>query len=93
MVNEAALCIFEGVVAAPSKLDLAMLFGTGFPPFRGGVLRYADSLGAARVVSALEDLASRRGTRFQPAALLQQMARSGAKFYPGGDAGESPEDA
>jgi 3-hydroxyacyl-CoA dehydrogenase / enoyl-CoA hydratase / 3-hydroxybutyryl-CoA epimerase len=93
MVNEAALCISEGVVAAPAKLDLAMLFGTGFPPFRGGVLRYADALGAARVVSALEDLASRRGTRFQPAALLQEMARSGAKFYPGGNAGESLEDA
>ena len=75
MVNEAALCLSEDVVSAPAKLDLAMLFGTGFPPFRGGVLRYADTLGPARVVSALEDLASRRGTRFQPAALLPGRAR------------------
>jgi 3-hydroxyacyl-CoA dehydrogenase/enoyl-CoA hydratase/3-hydroxybutyryl-CoA epimerase len=93
MVNEAALCLSEGVVSAPAKLDLAMLFGTGFPPFRGGVLRYADALGPARVVSALEDLASRRGTRFQPAALLLEMARSGAKFYPDGNAGEFMEHA
>jgi 3-hydroxyacyl-CoA dehydrogenase/enoyl-CoA hydratase/3-hydroxybutyryl-CoA epimerase len=93
MVNEAALCLSEGVVAAPSKLDLAMLFGTGFPPFRGGLLRYADALSPARVVSALEDLASRRGTRFQPAAILVGMARSGANFYPGAVAGEPPEEA
>jgi 3-hydroxyacyl-CoA dehydrogenase/enoyl-CoA hydratase/3-hydroxybutyryl-CoA epimerase len=82
MVNEAALCLAEEVVSAPPKLDLAMLFGTGFPPFRGGLLRYADSLGLARVLAALEDLASRRGTRFQPAPLLRDMARSGARFHP-----------
>jgi 3-hydroxyacyl-CoA dehydrogenase/enoyl-CoA hydratase/3-hydroxybutyryl-CoA epimerase len=81
MVNEAALCLAEGVVSAPSKLDLAMLFGTGFPPFRGGLLRYADSVGLSRVLAALEDLASRRGTRFLPASLLRDMARSGARFH------------
>ena len=90
MVNEAALCLSEGVVAAPSKLDLAMLFGTGFPPFRGGPLRHADALGAARVVNALDDLASRRGTRFQPALLLRDMSRSGTKFYPDRPAGRNP---
>jgi hypothetical protein len=57
------------------------------------LLRYADALGPARVVAALEDLASRRGTRFQPAAILIAMARSGANFYPGTVAGELPEDA
>jgi 3-hydroxyacyl-CoA dehydrogenase/enoyl-CoA hydratase/3-hydroxybutyryl-CoA epimerase len=82
MVNEAALCMAEEVVSGPSKLDLAMLFGTGFPPFRGGLLRYADSVGLARVLAALEDLASRRGTRFQPAPLIRDMARSGACFHP-----------
>jgi 3-hydroxyacyl-CoA dehydrogenase/enoyl-CoA hydratase/3-hydroxybutyryl-CoA epimerase len=82
MVNEAVLCLADEVVSAPSKLDLAMLFGTGFPPFRGGLLRYADSLGLARVLASLEDLASRRGTRFLPAPLLRDRARSGARFYP-----------
>jgi 3-hydroxyacyl-CoA dehydrogenase / enoyl-CoA hydratase / 3-hydroxybutyryl-CoA epimerase len=82
MINEAALCLADEVVSAPSKLDLAMLFGTGFPPFRGGLLRYADSVGPARVLAAVEDLASRRGTRFQPAPLLRDMARSGARFHP-----------
>jgi 3-hydroxyacyl-CoA dehydrogenase/enoyl-CoA hydratase/3-hydroxybutyryl-CoA epimerase len=82
MINEAAYCMAEELVASASKLDLAMIFGTGFPPFRGGLLRHADSLGAARVLSILEDLASRLGTRFQPAPLLRDMAKSGARFHP-----------
>jgi 3-hydroxyacyl-CoA dehydrogenase/enoyl-CoA hydratase/3-hydroxybutyryl-CoA epimerase len=81
MINEAAYCLAEEVVASAAKLDLAMIFGTGFPPFRGGLLRYADSLGASRVLSTLEDLASRLGTRFQPAPLLRDMAKSGASFH------------
>jgi 3-hydroxyacyl-CoA dehydrogenase/enoyl-CoA hydratase/3-hydroxybutyryl-CoA epimerase len=81
MINEAAYCMAEELVASASKLDLAMIFGTGFPPFRGGLLRYADSLGASRVLSTLEDLASRLGTRFQPAPLLRDMAGSGGNFH------------
>ena len=81
MINEAAYCMAEELVASASKLDLAMIFGTGFPPFRGGLLRHADSLGSSRVLAALEDLASRLGTRFQPAPLLRDMAKSGARFH------------
>jgi 3-hydroxyacyl-CoA dehydrogenase/enoyl-CoA hydratase/3-hydroxybutyryl-CoA epimerase len=87
MINEAAYCMAEELVASASKLDIAMIFGTGFPPFRGGLLRHADSLGASRVVSMLEDLASRLGTRFQPAPLLRDMAKSGARFHPERPAG------
>jgi 3-hydroxyacyl-CoA dehydrogenase/enoyl-CoA hydratase/3-hydroxybutyryl-CoA epimerase len=81
MINEAAFCMADDVVASPAKLDLAMIFGTGFPPFRGGLLRYADALGAPRVVSVLEELASRVGTRYRPAPLLQEMAKAGARFH------------
>ena len=66
MVNEAAFCLEDDVVADPARLDLAMIFGTGFPPFRGGLLRYADSLGLGRVFSRLDDLAERLGPRFAP---------------------------
>ena len=45
MINEAAFCLEDGIVADPAKLDLAMIFGTGFPPFRGGLLRHADAVG------------------------------------------------
>jgi 3-hydroxyacyl-CoA dehydrogenase/enoyl-CoA hydratase/3-hydroxybutyryl-CoA epimerase len=81
MINEAAFCLEEGVVAKPAKLDLAMIFGTGFPPFRGGLLRHADELGARDVAGSLARLAERYGPRFQPAPLLVQLARSGGAFY------------
>jgi 3-hydroxyacyl-CoA dehydrogenase/enoyl-CoA hydratase/3-hydroxybutyryl-CoA epimerase len=58
-----------------------MVLGTGFAPFRGGPLRYADSLGIANVVSALERFAATE-PRFAPCALLKQMAIDDTMFYP-----------
>jgi 3-hydroxyacyl-CoA dehydrogenase/enoyl-CoA hydratase/3-hydroxybutyryl-CoA epimerase len=81
MINEAAFCLMEGVVANPAKLDLAMIFGTGFPPFRGGLCAYADSLGAKVIVETLEKLAAEKGPRFNPAPLLVDMAKTGKKFF------------
>jgi len=81
MINEAAFCLADQVVATPAKLDLAMIFGTGFPPFRGGLLRYADSVGPRRLVEQLEAHAQRLGPRFQPAPLLSELARAGGRFY------------
>jgi 3-hydroxyacyl-CoA dehydrogenase/enoyl-CoA hydratase/3-hydroxybutyryl-CoA epimerase len=81
MVNEAAFCLEDRIVTDPAKLDLAMIFGTGFPPFRGGLLRYADSLGLDRVFTRLDDLAERLGPRFAPAARIQELANARAGFY------------
>lgn len=81
MINEAAFCLEEGVVGKPSRLDLAMIFGTGFPPFRGGLLRHADEIGLAEVAGKLARLAERYGPRFAPAPLVQHLARSGGGFY------------
>ncbi len=81
MINEAAYCLAEGIVASPAKLDLAMIFGTGFPPFRGGLCAYADALSAKAVASGLEKLTRERGARFTPAPLLVEMARTGKKFF------------
>ncbi|HSB35279.1 MAG TPA: 3-hydroxyacyl-CoA dehydrogenase NAD-binding domain-containing protein [Thermoanaerobaculia bacterium] len=80
MVNEAAFCLADGIVESPAKLDLAMIFGTGFPPFRGGLCAWADSLGAGAVVDGLERLVASKGTRFAPAPLLVELARSGKRF-------------
>jgi 3-hydroxyacyl-CoA dehydrogenase/enoyl-CoA hydratase/3-hydroxybutyryl-CoA epimerase len=80
MINEAAFCLEDRIVRDAAKLDLAMIFGTGFPPFRGGLLRYADSLGAGFIVRCLEDLADRLGPRFAPSDLLQRLATSGRTF-------------
>jgi len=80
-VNEAARAVGEGVVHNPRDGDLAAIFGIGFPPFRGGPLRYADDLGAARVVADLERLADRHGPRFKPCEVLEDQSRRHAKFY------------
>jgi len=82
MINEAAFCLEDRIVPAPSKVDLAMIFGAGFPPFRGGLLQYADDLGIDRVVNRLEDFAERLGVRFIPSPLLRAMAESRKTFYP-----------
>ncbi len=88
MVNEAAFCLQDGVVPGPGKLDLAMIFGTGFPPFRGGLLKWADSLGLPRVRSLLEELTERFGSRFEPARSIRRLADARGTFY-----GSSPERA
>ncbi|MGE5346005.1 MAG: 3-hydroxyacyl-CoA dehydrogenase NAD-binding domain-containing protein [Acidithiobacillales bacterium] len=80
MVNEAAFCLADGIVESPAKLDLAMIFGTGFPPFRGGLCAWADTLGAGAVVDGLEKLAASKGPRFAPAPLLLDLARTGKRF-------------
>ncbi len=81
MINEAAYCLEDGIVEDPGKLDLAMIFGTGFPPFRGGLLRYADALGADRVFTRLDDLSERLGPRFVPAGTIQAHANARTGFY------------
>ena len=80
MVNEAAMALEEHVVPRPEDVDLAMVLGTGFPPFRGGLLRHADTVGAGAIV---ERLARRQqeGAPVGPSGRLQQMALSGRTFY------------
>lgn len=81
MVNEAARCLEEGIVATPGEIDLAMVMGTGFAPFRGGPLRHADSVTVAKVADDLTRFAASAGPPYAPCALLQDMAKSGQRFY------------
>jgi 3-hydroxyacyl-CoA dehydrogenase/enoyl-CoA hydratase/3-hydroxybutyryl-CoA epimerase len=80
MVNEAARCLEEGIVDTPADVDLAMVMGPGFPPFRGGLLRHADTLGALRVVERLSALERAYGLRFSPCELLRRMAADRSVF-------------
>jgi len=82
MLNEAALATAEGVVRSPRDGDIGAIFGIGYPPFRGGPLRYADTLGASHVVKTLEALAALHGPRFTPTPSLVAMARAGGRFHP-----------
>lgn len=81
MVNEAAFCLEEGIVAAPEQVDLATVYGLDFPPTRGGLLREADNAGIRSVVRQLHYFANTRGTYFRPSALLAEIARSEKGIY------------
>ncbi len=84
MVNEAARCLEEGVVRSAGDLDLALILGTGFPPFRGGLCRWADRQGLAGLVEAMARLAGQVGERFTPSPALVRRAAGGG-FYAAGD--------
>jgi len=80
-INEAALMMEEGICDRPADMDLAMITGTGFPPYRGGILRYADKWGLAKVEAKLLELEKKYGPRFKPAKLVSDMAQKNATFY------------
>jgi 3-hydroxyacyl-CoA dehydrogenase/enoyl-CoA hydratase/3-hydroxybutyryl-CoA epimerase len=66
MSNVCVACLHEGIVDNPDAVDGAMIFGTGYAPFRGGPLNYARDRGGDNVVSTLRTLASKFGGRFAP---------------------------
>jgi 3-hydroxyacyl-CoA dehydrogenase len=80
MINEAARCVEEEIVSDAGMLDLAMVFGAGFPPFRGGPLRYADAMGLSKVEGRLSAMRAEGGDRFRPAVLIETLSARGATF-------------
>ncbi len=80
MINETAAVLEEKIVPNAEKVDLGMIFGIGFPPFRGGLCRYADSVGLKNVVQELERLEAIHGARFKPTEALKRAADKGS-FY------------
>jgi len=81
MVNEAARCLEENIVDAPEAVDTALILGAGFPPFTGGLFRFADTVGVANIVNTLEVLSREDEVHFSPTELLREMARKGERFY------------
>jgi len=81
MLNEAMRCLDERVIRQPRDGDIGAIFGIGFPPFRGGPFRCVDSIGAAELVKRLEALNARYPGRYEPSALLVQMAKNGQTVY------------
>ncbi|MBL7225826.1 MAG: enoyl-CoA hydratase/isomerase family protein [Desulfobacteraceae bacterium] len=80
-INEAAFMMEQGICDRPQDMDLAMIYGTGFPPYRGGILRYADKWGLKNVYDKLIELEKEYGIRFKPADMISEMAGSGKTFY------------
>jgi len=81
MINEVIRCLEEGIVASAAEADMGLIYGLGFPPFRGGPLRYADTIGLANFV-ALADKYAHLGEIYQVTDKTRAMAASGAVFYP-----------
>ena len=81
-LNEAALCLQEGILRSARDGDVGAIFGLGFPPFLGGPFRYLDHLGPRFAAEVLERLAARHGPRFAPAAILKERGREGRSFHP-----------
>ena len=81
MVNEGARALGDGIVSDADTVDVGMLLGAGFPPFRGGLLRYADDRGVRTVVDRLNALADKFGGRFAPAPNLVELSLRGGRFH------------
>jgi 3-hydroxyacyl-CoA dehydrogenase/enoyl-CoA hydratase/3-hydroxybutyryl-CoA epimerase len=82
MLNECVRCLEEGIVEEPRDIDVGVIFGLGFPPFRGGILRYADARGLQGIVETMDRLADEFGDRLRPAELLREKASEGGSFHP-----------
>ncbi|TXY30338.1 fatty acid oxidation complex subunit alpha FadB [Vibrio mimicus] len=80
MINEVVLCLEEEIIASAQEADMALVYGLGFPPFRGGVFRYLDTIGVANYVAMAEKYAS-LGALYEVPQLLKSMAQQGKSFY------------
>ncbi|QTA79343.1 Fatty acid oxidation complex subuint alpha [Desulfonema limicola] len=80
-INEGVRAVREGVSDNISDMDIAMVYGAGFPPHQGGPFKYADSWGILNIFNFLLKLEAEKGPRFMPSELLMNMAEAGKKFY------------
>lgn len=80
LIFEVVRCLDEGIVATAEEADMALLFGIGFPPFRGGALKYADEIGLQNIVKMAEKYQS-LGACYEVPASLQKLAAENKRFY------------
>src|SRR5207245_10189973 len=80
MLTEASRILEEGIVRDPGDVDMGLLLGVGFPAHRGGLLRWADTLGLPAVLDRLQKY-EKLGPRFQPTEQMKRLAREKKAFY------------
>ena len=81
MLLECSRCLEERIVQTPVEVDIALLYGLGFPPFRGGIFRWADATGAGHLLRAAEKHEKRLGALYAPTAQLSALAQAGKGFH------------
>ncbi|QJD58526.1 fatty acid oxidation complex subunit alpha FadB [Pseudomonas sp. gcc21] len=77
---ETVRCLEDGIVESAGDADMGLIYGIGFPPFRGGALRYIDTIGVAEFV-AIADKYAEFGAMYHPTEKLREMAKTGKKFF------------
>lgn len=80
-INEAAYMMEEGICNRPWDMDLAMVYGCGFPAHKGGILRYADAWGIGNILASLNAYAVEHGERFRPCERIERMVQNNETFY------------
>lgn len=83
MINEASRCLEEGIVDDPTIIDFAMVTGTGFPPYKGGLCNLANEIGIKNIVKTLQELEKDYGSRFTPSNLLIKLLEDDKDFNTG----------
>ena len=81
LITESARCLEEGIVKTPMEVDLGVIYGLGFPPFRGGVLKYADTVGLSNLCEKASQYTSIGGC-YEPPAYMLGLVKAGKTFYP-----------
>ncbi|WP_282167380.1 fatty acid oxidation complex subunit alpha FadB [Shewanella japonica] len=81
MVIETVRCLEEGIIASPAEGDMGLVYGIGFPPFRGGVFRYLDTMGVANFV-AMADKFAHLGGLYQVTDAMRELAANNGTYYP-----------
>jgi 3-hydroxyacyl-CoA dehydrogenase/enoyl-CoA hydratase/3-hydroxybutyryl-CoA epimerase/enoyl-CoA isomerase len=80
MVNEVVRCLEEGVVDTAAEADMGLIYGLGFPPFRGGPIRYLETLGLDNFI-AMADKYAHLGEIYQVTDGMRAMAKSGQSYF------------
>ena len=80
MVIETIRCLEEGIIATPGEADMGLVFGLGFPPFRGGVFQYIDTMGVAAFVE-LADSYAHLGAMYKVTDGMREKAAAGTTYY------------
>ena len=81
MLMESSRCLEDNIVETPMEVDMGLIYGLGFPPFRGGIFRWADNVGLNEIIQRAEKH-NALGKVYEPTEQIRKMAQEGQLFHP-----------